>query len=546
MSGSIIQITYDDAGTPLDITSDVLYEDASFEQQMNAVPGTFSFRVKDPEQTYDFVTGREVRLFVDDIPMFGGYLMRVSMTYPFSADNTSSPSTYRNRIWRLEGVDYNILFDNRIMRREDNYLIHLPNNAGYPKTHMDGAVLKTLLSTFCDFPTGFDITTKIDDIATVLPSTSTDVWYYKQQGTKIRDQFDEQAAWAHAVFYIGADKAVHYHAYETLKKRWGFSDVPNYLAITASPDDYQSATHGFREVSGTEDGTLIVNDSMVWGGGSPASEDILFARYQDAVGSVSSDSQTYVQYGTVTGGSSIDLHGRWQYAETHFSEEGSGYSILQGVKTRATQIINGPPGADAYGLQKGLRYPQWQFEFQWFADTVPLLSGDPDHIVAGDIVNIDLETFGVSEFMPCRTLRISFPGLDETGKAMVLLNGQFSLQYTDPIALWKTILHPKTTSITSYIRGVNNSSSSTQYGDYGIFTPYESPNGSRTVFSLRLVDNVTTVGYIMGTMAVYINGLLKRKGVDFTESDPANGEFTMTSAPAGGVDMAVTCRTLDN
>jgi len=548
MSGSVIQITYDDAGTPLDITDDVIFEDATFEQQMNAVPGTFSFRVHDPSQSYDFITGREIRLLVDNVPLFGGYLMRVSMTYPFSADNTSSPGSYQNRIWRLEGVDYNILFDNRIIRKTTDYTTFVPSKTGYAKTTMDGQVLRLLLSTWSDFPSGFDITTQVDDIVAVLPSTSTVPFIYQQQGTKLRSQFDNQAAWANALFYISADKTVHYHTFERVQKRWGFSDDPNYAAISTS-SGYQNATYGFREVSGTEDGTLLVNDALIWGGASPASEDVLFARYQDAVASVSSGAHTYVQEGAVTPGSSIDVHGRWQIAETHFGESNSktGLGILSGVKQRANQIINGPPGGDPYGsgVLRGLRYPQWSFEFTWFASHVPLLSGSPDHIVAGDLVTIDLDTFGVSEMMPCRTVRITFPNLDETGKAYVQFRGEFSLQYSDSIALWKTIMGSRVTNQNATIRGVNESSLSTDYGDYGTFTPYESANGSRTLFSIKLTTDSLAVGYIMRTTAVYVNGLLKRQGVDYTETSPTNGTFTFTSPPAGGSVIIVTCRTLE-
>jgi len=549
MSGSVIEIIYDDMGTPVDITSNVIFEDAMFEQQMNAVPGTFSFRVHDPNQGYDFVTGREVRLIIDDVPMFGGYLMRVSMTYPFSADDTSNPGSYRNRIWRLEGVDYNILFDNRIIRMTTNYTTAVPGGtatSGYPKATMDGVAIKQLLANYCDFPTGFDITTKIDNVVTVLPSTATTKFIFKQQGTKLREQFESFAAHGHSVFYIGADKALHYHAYESVEKRWGFSDDPNYAAISTA-SGYQNATYGFREVAGTEDGSLIVNDVLMWGGAAPASEDVLFARYQDQVASVSSGAHTYVQSGAITPGSSLDVHGRWQYAETHFGETNSrtGMAILDGVKQRANQIINGPPGIDLLAEKKGLRYPQWQFEFTWFASGVPLLSGVPDHIVAGDLVTIDLDTFGVSEMMPCRTLRITFPNLDETGKAYVQLQGQFSLEYTDPIALWQTILKARVTSQNATVRGVNNASLSTNYGDYGTFTAYESPNGSRTVFSIKLNAHDVVVGYIIRTTSVYVNGAYKTPTTHYTESDPENGEITFVSAPATGAAVVITCRTLE-
>jgi hypothetical protein len=546
---SVVLVTYNNtSNVDVDITNDVLFQDARFEAQMNAVPGTFSFRVKDPDQTYDFVTGREVRVFVDDVPMFGGYILRATMHYPFEADNTFNPATYEKRIWQLEGSDYNLLFDTRFIRRTSNYTGHVPNATGYAVDMMDGEALRTLLSTFCDFPSGFDITTEIDDINTVLPEDTDQTGYrYKQQGTKIRDQFAETAAWrSGAVFYIGADKKVHYHAYENVKKHWGFSDSPNYNSITGGAGDFDIdgeaiAKWGFREVTGVEDGSMIVNDVMVWGGGAPVGDKVRFARYQDTVGTVTTTSTTYVESGTVTPGSSIDLHGRWQHGETRFND----LKTLRSVKTRAEVIIDGPPGSDAYGQQKGLRLPQWTFEFNWYAHKVPTLGGDPNHIVAGDIVNITLGVFGVSEFMPCRTLRISFPTLDETGKAVVLFSGEFGMQYTDPVALWSAILKSKPTTAINTTIAVTDDSESTAYGDIFNGEPYETPNGSRTLFSLRLSNGIA-IGYITNTLILYINGLAQRRGTDYTESDPATGEFTISTAPSGTDTLFVNCRTLEN
>ena len=51
-------------------------------------------------------------------------------------------------------------------------------------------------------------------------------------------------------------------------------------------------------------------------------------------------------------------------------------------------------------------------------------------------------------------------------------------------------------------------------------------DGSVTVFVLRSA-------YIPLTTRVFINGLLQRRGIEYTESDPGNGEITFTTAPLG-------------
>jgi len=537
---SNVQILYDSH----DITESVIFSDASFEMQMNAAPGTCSFRVKDPAQSLQFVTGREIRLLIDDVPMWGGYLRRINMTYPFGADNTSDPENYRNRIWHLEGADYNILLDNIIIRNPNNYIGHVPNETGYGGESMDGTILWRMLYSFTDFPSGFDITsdrataTNIDNITTVLPATSTKNFFYKSQGTKIRDQFEELAKMAGAVFYIGAEKSVHWHAYENVQKRWGFSDDPNRVALTVSPDSYQSSSWPFHEVTGEEDGTLITNDAIIWGGSPLGSDgDIIVARYQDETEDWNETATSSIQSGAVVSGSSIYIHNRWQIGEIHSTE--SGYGVLNGVKARANTILNGSPGAAGNGLLKGLRYPQWTFSFSWWAHHVPTLLGTPNHIRAGDIIRIDLDAFGVGQFVPCRTIRISFPNLDADGNAYVLFAGDFSLSYTDPIALWTGVMKAATTAPTTVaqVTSVNNDSTVVVYGSFGTFTPAESPNGSRVLFTIPF-------GYIAGSLDAYLNGLIQRRGVDFTETSPTDGTLTFSSPPFSDDVIQIQCRTL--
>jgi hypothetical protein len=537
-----ILITYDG----IDISNDVLYSSATFETQLNAVPGTCSFKVHDPNQTYSFITGKEIRVFIDDVPMWGGYLRRFGMTYPFSADDTSDPGTYTKRIWHLEGADYNVLFDSMVGRHTGSYSSHMPDATGYPQSTMDGWALWKLLHSFSDFPSGFDITadradaTNIDDITTVLPATSDAKFHYIQQGTKLRDQFESLAKMAGAVFYIGAEKSVHWHAYENVQKRWGFSDDPNSVPLTVSPDSYQDSDWPFQEVTGEEDGTLITNDVIVWGGSPIGSNGtVLVARYQDEVDDLTSTSTTYLQHGNVVANSSIDLHGRWQLGETHF--EGRGYGVLAGPKARANTILNGSPGAAGDGLLKGLRYPQWTFSFSWWAHKVPMLSGVHDHIRAGDIVKVSLAAFGVAQFVPCRTVRVSFQGLDPNGDPYVLLSGDFSLSYTDPIAMWKGVIGAANNAgivgITQ-VTTVDNTSTVSDYGSSAIaLTPLEAPDGIRTLFTI-------VFPYIYGTLDVRYNGLVQRPGADFTETDPAAGTFTCTTAPASTDIITVYCRTL--
>jgi hypothetical protein len=78
------------------------------------------------------------------------------------------------------------------------------------------------------------------------------------------------------------------------------------------------------------------------------------------------------------------------------------------------------------------------------------------------------------------------------------------------------------------------------------------PYGSRLAIEpLPATDSTTTVfhlpddrAYIAGTTEVYLTGSILRRGVDYTESDPNNGEITLVSPPDGSDWLWVVCRTL--
>ncbi len=509
MSGAVVAITVDG----VDITDHVIFETATFENLINAQPGICEFTVRDEDQTFSPVTGDEITLDIDGVRMWGGYLTYVTRTHPFAADVVPvDAGDYTKRYWVLRGADYNILFDKRVVRNTSDYLHSIPFIAG---TTMDGAAITTLWTNYVDTPSGFDVSTFVDDITTVSEVT-TRPFAYAQQGTKLRDQM-EQFTWrSAAVYYFDASKNLHFHSVENTESRWGFSDQPNFSSITSSPQEFQDAYWGFREVEATEDGTGIVNDALIWGGSEWAgSGGTVFARTQDAT--------------------SISDHGRWQMAETHFGE--FPYGIQAGVDARANAIVLGPPGADAYGQLKGLRFAQWSFNFAWHDKDVPEISGTPDHLISGQLVTINLATFGEAKLLPMRSLRISFPeGNPSDGSTYVRFDGQFGLQLDDKFTLWRYLIthQPK---VNTAVATSNPSSPSTPYGAIFSGAPTPSADGSENVFNIAF-------GYIPGTTQVFVNGLIQIRGTDYTESDFEAGELTFSSPPSGGAALWVVCRTV--
>lgn len=498
--GSTVSITI--GGT--DVTSLVIASSARFEVASNATPGSCEFRVRDPNGTVSILIGAEIILTVDGVPLWGGYVTQTDRTFAFPVDVPS----FASRIWVVRGVDYNILFDRRVLRNPSD-LLHLIETGLPLGSTQDGDVLRLAVTNYADM-TGFDAS-GILDVAT-LPGSGT---IKLQQGWKLRQLFELYAQYSGAVWYIDPTKVIRFAGLESAEHRWGFSDAPNNGTITQNPSQYQGVTIGFRDGTFTEDGSQIVNDAFVWGG-SEWSNGTVAARSTDA--------------------NSIATYGRWQYAETKFGE--LGFGIQSGVTARADAIVFGPPGADSLGQQKGLRYSQWQARFTWFAHRVPLLGTTPNHVTPGALVRIDLTTFSKTLILPCRSLQISFPSLDETGNAYVEITGTFALQQSDPWTLWRYIRRNEERITTTALAIVTNSSTSAPYGAIGRFVPSPSPDGTTTVFTVPF-------GYIQGSGTLYLNGLAQRVGTDWLESNPESGQITLTSAPLASDNLLFVCRTLE-
>lgn len=485
----------------VDQTADVIFSRSSFNTSFNATPGSFDIVIRDPHRNKSFSTGKEISLTVDGIVMFGGYVTQVSMIHLAPAADTADLAHYDLRAWNLRGVDYNIIFDRRVWRNTADYLSFIDLTADTT----DGAILRDAIDNFSDCG-DFD-SSGITDIATI---TGGDVL---QQGDKLRKEFENLSLFGGAVWYINGAKKFIYISFETATKAWGFSDAPN-----------GTTSIGFRQVEAVEDGSFIENDVLIWGGSefAGAGGGTVFKRVQD--------------------GTSEATYGRWQYAETHFGERG--YKLQAGVDARADVIVNGPPGADVYGQQKGLRYSQWQFTFTWFSQDVP----GNDHILAGEIVEIDMTTFGVDKLLPLRSLRISFPDAFEfDGSHLVQFDGTFGLQLSDPFTLWAYLLKQQTALSTKQLSpaAVTDTSTQSVYGAQYQGTPTPATDGATTVFTIPFP-------YVGGSFLLFIGTIgtpgaaLLVTGTDYTESDPAAGEITMTVAPANTKFLYATCVTVEN
>lgn len=479
-----------------DVTTRVIYASAVFESQQNAVPGTFEITLKDPDRTYTPPnTGCEITMALDGTRHFGGYVTQITRKFALPVDEIPADS----RLWVLRGVDWNILFDKRVTRNTSNYTRHLPKFRG---DKYDGELIRQFVQNYLDLPGDMHLVTEVEDIAYPFFLTSPDatrVGAWKQQGTPWREQMELMAQWSGAVWYISPEKYLHFHPLESATAPFGFSDEPN-----------GTTTIGMRDVTATvRGGPEMTNDALIWGG-SEWSEDVVFAREENA--------------------SSISDHNRWQEAEHHFGEDG--YKLQQGVDARADIIVNGHSAALGLGFNPGKAFPQHDISLTWFAENQPA----GQQILAGQIVSTRLNTFGspyTPMLLPMRSVRITFPGVDPSGFGHVQLSGSMGLSLNDPFFIWQHLRNLRRQRNPIVSVALDSTEVST-YGGFGQYTP--------TLVSGNIYELPNETSYIAGTTQVYKDGLLQARGTDYTESDPVAGRITFATDP-GSAELFVVVRT---
>lgn len=502
MAGSVIVIEVDG----LDISDKCVYAQCSFEAQMAAIPGAFTVVVRDMDQTLEFITGKELTLSVDGQLIYGGYVTQVNKKYFFPADDTltDGPETVESRQWLLTGVDWNILFDKRVLLSDGDPTVNIPAISG---SITDASIITGYFGTYFD-TTGFDF----GSAAVIDNFTYADGYTWPTQGTTMRDVLDDLAQWG-AVYWISADKVFHFMPYQDTAAPWGFSDVPNGQAIGDTP----VPLIGFRDGEYTEDATAIVNDALVWGGSEWALDgDIVFDRRENTT--------------------SITNHGRWQVGEVHTGEEG--FKLQAGVTARAKSIVDGNFSGTYVTGSKGLVNPEEQFRCTWFSNKVPI-DGTFVHLQPGSATPIELWVFsddgGVTPYqttLPLRQLSITFPTLDPTGDAYLQFDGFFGVQMSDPFWLWHFLREQRKNNQRPFAySSANNGSVDPPYGSQYQGEPSPATDSSTTVFTIPF-------GYIPGSFRVYADGVLVATTA-YTTSDPPAGEFTFTTAPATGVELWV-------
>jgi len=503
----------------VDITNKVLFKETSFTSQANPIQGTFKVVIKDTDQTLDPTAGEKITCHIDGVPLFGGYVMQIGRGFFFPAQDTSTPSEVVRK-WTLQGPDFNILFDKRVTYDGVNFETALSVPSG--KRTISKA-FTYLMNNYVDVPAGLDYSTHVDVVATEYGSEEKGSLYVGQ-GKTWREQMEDFMDHGAVMYYIDADFKVHLHEYESATVSWLFTDS----------GANGTTSIGFREGTYRQDFGQIVTDALVWGGSSIRESDggtggdIVFARYPDPPANTATWSGR--KQWAEKEQEAIDRQtkfGIWQRGEERAGQ--ANYLTLGSVKTRAYNIINGPPGlVPTYGVESGFSKPMQTMNCTWFAHDVP--SGE--HVRPGYITDFILYTQGTTgtpkiASLPLRRMRISFPTLpsDSPGDTWVKFEGDFGVAFSDRRFLWRAIRNQKK-GLREAIVVADNTASSIPPGSQITVWPDETPDGIITQFTFQFT-------FFEDRLDLFLNGLAQRAGIDYTYNATTN-QVTFVTAPGVG------------
>jgi len=499
----------------VDITDRVVYSQTSFTSQVNPMQGSFRVVCRDPDQDFAPVCGQKLKVYIDGVPLFGGYVMVIDMGNFLPAVDTALPNSVKTRRWTLSGPDFNVLFDKRILYDPANPKVSPKVPSG--KRTITKA-FRYMMNNLLNVPVNLDHTTHVD---TILDDDGEEAAYgseengsmYVQAGSTWREQMDDFADHSGLIYYIDGDFAIHLHSFESVLVPFPIMDKHGVNSIP------------FRSGTYIEDYTRMATEALVWGGSAlKGTNGVVFAKYPNAPANNPKE-QTALDR--------IATYGRWQVAEERAGQ--NNYLTQFSVNKRAKIMIMGPTGVPpTQGLEGGFSAPLQSFDCTWFAHDVP----GKQHIVPGSIVDIILYSQGTPGHpmyvrLPLRSMSITFPTLptdNPGGQTYVQFEGQFGMAYSDRRFLWEWLKNNQRKRYkTNFTTVASNESGSIASGAYATMFPTEKPNGTRKAFTFPFT-------FFIHQVEVFKNGLYQRWGTDFTYS-AENKQVTFTHAPATGSDI---------
>ena len=352
----------------IDITDDVIIEDAEFTSQASgSSPGTCSFRLKDKDHLYAFVVGQTLTLDINGRRMWGGWVQNVSRQFffPYTGavkigsrleEGVLVPcigvATELPRAWKIEGIDYNILFRKRFCSNKTNR----PDMElkSWPADTDDLTQIHYLCEHHLDLEgDGIDYTTMVDHVGTPNPDARGNAygasWSWEAAMSNI-------AQYPGAIYYIDANKRLVYADVDTVTADYPMTDTPTSREV------------GYREMEIVFNGSQLVNDALVWGAGQ-GSKEIKFSRARDDA--------------------SIAAHGLWQQGDFR-----ADMWRQASVDKRADGFVFGSPQNKRGGKDDAVSVIATVFD--------PVYS-------AGEKVSFTSHVYGFSDVIPIRQMKTTFP-----------------------------------------------------------------------------------------------------------------------------------------
>lgn len=363
-----------------DITDDVIIQNARFDYATDGNIGNAQVKVRDmrggPYVPGYFKVGQEMTLDVGGKRVWGGYVMKVTRTYPFPATENEDPDT-EERYWVLDGNDYNILLRRRKLYDKTDPIKQMKE---YNQGDTDKQIISDMCNLYLDLDgdgfqagTGDDVI-NLDNVIELgelyWVANCSEAWQAASPGMDWADGMRSVVDWSGGVFYIGPatpdqsfkGPVFYYHDVNSATGPYELNDRP--------ASDPGSA--GVRNFTYVEDATELATEALVWGAGQ-GSQDMVFWRE-----TATSEQSTY---------------GTWQWGDFHQSmyEE-------ECVKHRAKTYIHGSRLS-----KRGHKTPKDSWDVTIFK---------PDFLV-GDVVDVHSYVHNVTDTVPIRRYQVTFPTHEE-------------------------------------------------------------------------------------------------------------------------------------
>jgi len=258
-----------------DITADVLLSQAKFTAMVNGSTGAATLRVRDDGHSYAFVSGGTLTVDIGGQRMWGGFVTRASKVYPFSYEDTTNDQIAA-RYWQLEGVDYNVLFNRRIVFDAAHPASKL--SFDYAVGTYDDTIIADLFDHYLDLGddglsrSGVErvdiVTPDIKGVTSGKGTLTNGRGQIASAGYTWKQAMDVISRATGAVYYIDPDKVLNYVDVDTPDAPYGLSDAPD-------------GEIGYQDFRLTYNGTQLINDMFVWGT-ALGSDQVVFSRAQSS------------------------------------------------------------------------------------------------------------------------------------------------------------------------------------------------------------------------------------------------------------------------